>query len=136
MSAQEPKDKWQRYIDDALLKTDQVSSAAIYGLDGTKWATSENFNVSSDQITKLVSCITDDPMPLKKLGIKVANQSYIFLRHEPGRSIYGRRGADSGICIVKTRKSLLVGVYGPGIQPGNCNLVMEKMADYLIEYGL
>ena len=40
------KAQWQRYIDDTLLQTEQVSMAAIHGLDGTKWATSENFEVS------------------------------------------------------------------------------------------
>ena len=73
---------------------------------------------------------------MKKSGIKVANQSYILLRDDPGRSVYGRKGADSGVCVVKTKRAVLIGVYGAGIQPGNCNAVMEKMADYLIEHGL
>lgn len=37
--------KWQSFVDDALLKTGQVTEAAIFGLDGVKWATSKNFNV-------------------------------------------------------------------------------------------
>lgn len=45
-------------------------------------------------------------------------------------------GADSGVCIVKTNRALLIGVYGAGMQPGNCNAVMEKLADYLIENGI
>lgn len=92
--------------------------------------------VTQAQITKLVACITGDSTPLKRSGIKVANQSYIFLRCDPGRSVYGRKGADSGVCIVKTKRSVLVGVYGAGVQPGNCNAVMEKLADYLIDHGL
>lgn len=85
---------------------------------------------------KLVTCITSDSTTLKRSGIKVANQSYILLRDDPGRSVYGRKGADSGVCVVKTKRALLIGVYGVGVQPGNCNAVMEKMADYLIEHGL
>ena len=92
--------------------------------------------MSQDQIIKLVAGITDDSTPLKKSGIKVANQSFILLRHEPSRSVYGRRGADSGVCIVKTNKCLLIGVYSAGVQPGNCNAVMERLADYLVEHGL
>ena len=45
MSSETKKSQWQRYIDDALLKTDQVSMAAIHGLDGTEWASSRNFQV-------------------------------------------------------------------------------------------
>lgn len=80
--------------------------------------------------------ITDDSTSLKKSGIKVANMSFVLLRHDHARSLYGRRGADSGVCIVKTKKCLLIGVYSAGIQPGNCNAVMERMADYLMEHGL
>lgn len=43
---QTKRSKWQAYIDDALLKTGQVKSAAIHGLDGLKWACSKNFQVS------------------------------------------------------------------------------------------
>ena len=37
--------QWQRYIDDALLKTEQVTMAAIHSIDGTRWATSKDFEV-------------------------------------------------------------------------------------------
>ena len=42
------RSKWQAYVDDALLKTGQVKSAAIHGLDGLKWACSKNFQVESN----------------------------------------------------------------------------------------
>ena len=45
MSNETKKSQWQRYIDDALLKTEQVSMAAIHGLDGTEWASSRDFQV-------------------------------------------------------------------------------------------
>ena len=45
MTTNNKKTQWQRYVDDALLMTQQVTMAAIHGLDGTRWATSENFNV-------------------------------------------------------------------------------------------
>lgn len=92
--------------------------------------------MTTEQVAKLVTCITGDTTTLKRSGIKVGNQSYILLRDDPGRSVYGRKGADSGVCVVKTKRALLIGVYGVGVQPGNCNAVMEKMADYLIEHGL
>lgn len=85
----------------------------------------------------MVACINGmDNGQLKRSGIKVANQGYVFLRCDPGRSIYGRIGADSGVCVVKTNRVIMVGVYGAGVQPGNCNAVMEKLADYLLEHGL
>ena len=41
------KRQWQRYVDESLLKTNQVTNVAIHGLDGTEWASSKNFHVSS-----------------------------------------------------------------------------------------
>ena len=85
----------------------------------------------------MIACINGvDNGQLKRSGVKVASQGYVFLRCDPGRSIYGRMGAESGVCIVKTSRVLLVGVYEAGVQPGNCNAVMEKLADYLIDHGL
>ena len=41
------KAMWQRYIDDALLLTEQVTMASIHGLDGNRWASTEDFEVRS-----------------------------------------------------------------------------------------
>ena len=46
VSKQSKLSKWQCYVDDALLKTGQVTDAAIYGTDAVKWAVSKGFNVS------------------------------------------------------------------------------------------
>ena len=58
------------------------------------------------------------------------------MNHEPNRSVYGRKGGDSGVSVLMTRKTLLIGVYNGRIQASNCNSVMEKLADYLIEHGI
>ena len=34
------RSRWQGYVDDGLLRTGQVSEAAIHGLDGKRWASS------------------------------------------------------------------------------------------------
>ena len=45
------KVRWQAYVDDALLRTGQVSRAAIFGLDGVQWAASKDFQVCKISIT-------------------------------------------------------------------------------------
>ena len=92
--------------------------------------------VTSAEVSRLVASIDGDSAAVRKGGIKVAGQNYIFLRSEEGRSIYGRKGANAGVCIVKSKQAILIGVYGSGIQPGNCNAVIEKLADYLIQHEL
>ncbi len=150
---QSKETKWQAFVDDALMKTGQVTAAAIFGLDGVKWAATKNFNVqyfvssifnsghafcllngqvSPSEVSLLLTCMTGDSSAVRRGGIKVGGQEYIFLRHEEGRSIYGRKGASRGVCIAKTKKAMIIGVYSSGIQPGNCNKVVEKLADYLI----
>ena len=49
MSANQPskQSRWQSYVDDALMKTGQVSKAAIHALDGARWASSPDFKVHS-----------------------------------------------------------------------------------------
>ena len=92
--------------------------------------------MTAEQIVKLLASIMGDESSLRRDGVQVANQSYIYLRGDHGKSIYGRRGADSGVCIVKTRKAILIGTYSHGIQASNCNSVMERLADYLIQHDL
>lgn len=46
MARQSKRARWQAYIDDALLKTGQVTDAAIHGLDGARWASSHCLQVS------------------------------------------------------------------------------------------
>ena len=38
-----------------------------------------------------------------------------------------------GVCVVKTNQAAVIGFYGEGQQPGQCNAVCEKLADYLKE---
>merc|ERR1712232_1149770 len=97
---------WQAYVDQQLVGTGSCTSGAILGHDGSTWATSAGFAVSAAEGQKLAS--------------QFAN---------PGSAQAG------GVCCVKTNMGILVGVYSEGIQPGACNAVVEKLADYLIENG-
>ena len=45
MSKPSKRERWQGYVDDSLLKTGQVSEAAIHGLDGKRWASSPGLQV-------------------------------------------------------------------------------------------
>ncbi len=88
------------------------------------------------QVRKLVAFILGEDPSLRKAGIEVANQKFIFLKAEPGKAVYGRKGVDSGICVVKSEKAILIGTYGRGVQATNCNSVIEKLAEYLSQHDL
>ena len=41
-----------------------------------------------------------------------------------------------GLTIKKTNSALVVGIYGEGVQPADCNVTVERLGDYLIEQGI
>ncbi|KAI8066547.1 profilin [Gongronella butleri] len=123
---------WQQYVDNNLIGTNQVSQAAIYGLDGTKWASSPGFELAANEVTELLNGFSNSDA-IQATGIHLSGVKYLTLRADD-RSIYAKKGAD-GACAVKTGQAILIGVYKEGIQPGSCTKVVEGLADYLISVG-
>ena len=39
---------------------------------------------------------------------------------------WGRAQGADGACIAKTNQCLLLGMYGDGMQPGNCNVTVSS----------
>ncbi|EKX36790.1 hypothetical protein GUITHDRAFT_89929 [Guillardia theta CCMP2712] len=127
---------WQAYVDDHLVGTRKVSHAAIIGLNGAIWASSANFKMSAQEGASIATAIAGSPnsvlgsdaMPVTLQGVKFlvlrADESSIYLRHGP-----------EGACIAKTNQCILIGMYGENQQAGDCNVVVEKLADYLKENG-
>jgi profilin len=38
--------------------------------------------------------------------------------------------------VKKTGQSLIIGIYDEPMTPGQCNLVVERLGDYLLEQGM
>lgn len=120
---------WQAYVDN-LLASNKVDQAALYSRAGDSvWASSANFNVSADEITK-ISKSFDDPAALQEHGLYVNSQKYFLLRSDD-RSIYGKHD-DTGVIAVRTKQAILLAHYSPPTVPGEATQVVEAMADYLI----
>lgn len=132
LTSLQSKMSWQTYVDTNLVGTGFVSRGAIIGHDGSSWAKSPGFEVSSAEGQKIKQGFSD-PSGLRASGIHVAGKKYLCLRTDD-RSIYGKKGS-AGICIVKTGQAILIGEYDENIQPGQCTTVVEKLADYLINSG-
>ncbi|XP_006812983.1 profilin-1A-like [Saccoglossus kowalevskii] len=124
---------WQPYVDN-LVASGYISKAAIHGLDGEVWASSSDLLISANEVDTILNALEGDVSMVAVNGILLSGQHYMFLRSDPGSSIYGRKG-DSGCCIVKTKKSVLIGIYGGGIQAGSATVVVEKLGDYLKAQG-
>ncbi|GJN41104.1 hypothetical protein PR202_gn00433 [Eleusine coracana subsp. coracana] len=104
---------WQSYVDDHLMcdiDGQQLTSAAIIGLDGSPWAQSPNFpQYKPEEIAAIVKDF-DEPGTLAPTG-------------------HWRR------CVKKTGMALLIGIYDEPMTPGQCNMVVERLGDYLLEQG-
>ncbi|KAF9153931.1 hypothetical protein BG015_002300 [Linnemannia schmuckeri] len=123
---------WQSYVDNNLVGTGKVAKGAIFGLDGSLWATSSNFSVSAAEAKKLIAAF-DDVNDIAANGLYLEGTKYVYLR-TVGDSIYARNGA-TGITAVKTKQCVLVGFYNENQQAGDCNGVVESVATYLKESG-
>lgn len=59
------------------------------------------------------------------LTIMVVISVFIFIIQGPG-----------GVTVKKTGAALIIGIYDEPMTPGQCNMVVERLGDYLIEQGL
>jgi hypothetical protein len=41
-----------------------------------------------------------------------------------------------GVTIKKTNQALVIGVYDEPLAPGQCNMIVERLGDYLYDQGL
>eukprot|EP00039_Didymoeca_costata_P017918 m.331361 g.331361 ORF g.331361 m.331361 type:complete len:128 (+) comp16712_c0_seq1:88-471(+) len=120
---------WQAYVDQSLISTGNITAAAIHGHDGTKWA-STNLEIPKEDAAKFVGYM-NSPDPLYATGFKLGETKFRFIRAVEGEQIIGRSGADGGCIVCKTNMALIFGVFAGGIQPGNANQTVSKLADYL-----
>ncbi|KAG9325405.1 hypothetical protein KVV02_002641 [Mortierella alpina] len=123
---------WQAYVDSNLVGTGKVEKAAIFGLDGSLWATSAGFNVGGAEVQKLVAAFVDTS-DIAANGLYLEGKKYFYLRSGEN-SVYARLGA-AGVTCVKTNQAVLVGHYGESMQAGDCTVVVESLGDYLRNTG-
>lgn len=108
--------------------TNVCEFSAIYGHDGNAWATSPGFALytymfdlkQEDDSTKKVEvnefkCVLEATKGNRKgseAGIRIANQKYMFIKHNPeNNSVYLAREGGGGACIVRTAQCVIIGVW-------------------------
>ncbi|KAE8687855.1 Profilin-4 [Hibiscus syriacus] len=131
---------WQTYVDEHLMcdiegTGQHLTAAAIIGHDGSVWAKSSAFpQLSGSEISDIMKDF-DEPGHLAPKGLHLAGTKYMVIQGEPGVVIRGKKGA-GGVTIKKTGQALIFGVYEEPVTPGQCNLVVERLGDYLADQGL
>ncbi|XP_009137845.1 profilin-3 [Brassica rapa] len=132
---------WQTYVDEHLMcdvrdgQGHHLTAAAIVGHDGSVWAQSANFpQFKAQEFTGIMKDF-DEPGHLAPTGLFLAGAKYMVIQGEPGAVIRGKKGA-GGITIKKTGQSCVFGIYEEPVTPGQCNMVVERLGDYLLEQDL
>lgn len=124
---------WQAYIDTSLVGTGKVSSAAIYGHDGTLWASTPDLADSAFNPAPLISAFSD-PSNLRAEGLTITDTRYVIIKSDE-RSVYGRAKDASGFVAVKTGQAVVLARYEAGAVAGEAAKVVEGLADYLLGVG-
>jgi len=129
---------WQSYVDEQLMyeiEGNTLTSSAILGQDGSVWAQSANFpQFKPEEITAIMKDF-DEPGTLAPTGLYLGGTKYMVIQGEAGVVIRGKKGP-GGITIKKTNQALIIGIYDEPMTPGQCNMIVERLGDYLIEQGL
>jgi len=140
VAATRPPDRmsWQTYVDEHLMceiEGHHLTSAAIIGHDGTVWAQSTAFpQFKPEEMTNIMKDF-DEPGFLAPTGLFLGPTKYMVIQGEPGAVIRGKKGS-GGITVKKTGQALVIGIYDEPMTPGQCNMVVERLGDYLVEQGL
>ncbi|TVU21426.1 hypothetical protein EJB05_31059 [Eragrostis curvula] len=128
---------WQTYVDEHLLceiDGQRLTAAAILGHDGAVWAQSDAFpQVKPEEITAIMNDFSE-PGSLAPTGLYLGGTKYMVIQGEPGAVIRGKKGP-GGVTIKKTNLSIIIGIYDEPMTPGQCNMVVERLGDYLVEQG-
>ncbi|KAL9252982.1 Profilin-like protein [Drosera capensis] len=131
---------WQTYVDEHLMcdidgSGQHLTAAAIIGHDGSVWAQSASFpQVKPDEITGIINDF-NEPGSLAPTGLFLGGTKYMVIQGEAGAVIRGKKGP-GGVTIKKTGQALVFGIYEEPVTPGQCNMVVERLGDYLVEQGL
>ena len=82
-----------------------MKQAAIDDLDGSIWAKSAEFNITPEDVEKVLTNYNDNT-DFASCGLNLAGQKYFFLSGNED-VLHGK----GGVHMMKTKQAVLVGVY-------------------------
>ncbi len=123
---------WQAYIDQNLIGSGLAGAAIIGANDGGVWAISRGLTLKGGEGATIVNNFKS-PSKFTAQGVIVNGVKYFTLKAD-NYSVYGKGGA-GGVVLVKTAKTIIIGVYDSKLQPGAAARVVEGLGEYLIDQG-
>ena len=135
--------------------------AAIYGLDGSPWATSAEWpglleyqhdleqddgstsKIAVNEFQCVVQVATGKRMPTAA-GVRMGNTKFVYIRHDPDdNSVFLSKSGGGGACIAKTRNAYVIGIWDKNAimsnntpqSTGYCNDLTLNVASKLKKAG-
>eukprot|EP00672_Neobodo_designis_P018299 CAMPEP_0174829672 /NCGR_PEP_ID=MMETSP1114-20130205/2069_1 /TAXON_ID=312471 /ORGANISM="Neobodo designis, Strain CCAP 1951/1" /LENGTH=131 /DNA_ID=CAMNT_0016063431 /DNA_START=58 /DNA_END=453 /DNA_ORIENTATION=+ len=125
---------WQQYIDSSLIGSGHMHSAAIISkADGSYWAYGGDHVPQPDEAAHIVKCIADADTA-RASGVRIAGNKYFVVRVDEEGGIIGKLGA-GGCYIAAAAQAIVIGVYGEGTAPADCNVTVTGIVKYLKDNG-
>lgn len=89
--------------------------------------------VSKQEAVDVIKSLKDGSVASKN----IAGVKYMMLRNDPDKkAAYFKKKDEGGFCAMLTNKALILGGYAESAGgAGNCNQVVETLAEYLISTG-
>ena len=132
---------WNSYIDSIIGSSkEQLVKACIVGLDGSIWTTDNHplaLRISVSEaatISKIMS--SKDFVLFQSSGITVENIKYRFLRDIEGTVVMGKKKEHGSITLQSTRTAIIIGITKEGGQPGDGNMAIANIAQYMEGMGM
>lgn len=124
---------WQQYVDNQICSQVTCKVAVIAGkADGAVWAKFEldpSHAVRPEELQKIAAGMNAKPESFLETGIEIGGEKYICLQAED-KLVRGRKGG-SALIICATNTCLLIATTTDGFPPGQLNIVVERLGDYL-----
>ncbi|KAL9242325.1 hypothetical protein vseg_016338 [Gypsophila vaccaria] len=133
---------WQTYVDERLMSEiddsgHHLTAAAILSLDGSVLAQSRAFpQLIPEEINDILTEF-EEPGHLAAIatGLSLGGNKYRVIQGEPRLVIRALKG-HGGVCIMKTKQSLVFGFYDKPIEAAQCSVLVERLGEHLVAQGL
>eukprot|EP00798_Chlamydomonas_sp_ICE-L_P007457 gene7457-598_t len=123
------------YVDKNLMcavdhESHTLTSAAILGLEGGVWAQNDKFPaVTQEQILGMVAVLGGN----NPGSFMIGDIKFMVLGSDDPETKLRGKCTGGGCSVSKTSLGLVVGIWNEPVTAGQCNQVVETLAQYLID---
>ena len=143
---------WAAYISNSLVNRQDankhvynnvLTGAAIYGHNGTEWATTQGLTIKPDEIKAIANVFNQKTNSIP--SIVFGGKKYQITHYEQGKFMYCKI-KDGGATVAKTKQAYIFGIYNTTQKykydgkempqsVGMCNTAVEELANSLVSQG-